>query len=132
MAWQVIEPLNGGNRGRGGGTYAVRIAIHKAGSRPGNRYAITFGTAFMKMMRWQIGDKMQVQHDADHGLIGVSRSPSGKFLLCSTGNKKCTVGKIAIHERLIPLGSFGIDLPATFQDDEVILQDDVAVICVKK
>ena len=133
MVWQTIEPLGGGSRGRIGGAYAVRIALNKIGSdKPGNRYSITFGTAFMKSMRWQVGDKMTVQFDPVDGLIGVSRSPGGKFLLCSTGNKKCTVGKIAIHESLIPLGDSAFDLPATFRADEVIVQDDIAVICVKK
>jgi hypothetical protein len=133
MAWQIIEPLNGGNRGRGGGTYAVRIALNKiGGDKPGSRFSITFGTAFMKTMRWQIGDKMLVQYDPADGLIGISRSPSGKFLMCSTGNKKNTPGKIAIHESLIPIGNSIIDLPATFQADQVIVQDDIAVICCKR
>jgi hypothetical protein len=133
MAWQIIEPLNGGNRGRGGGEYAVRIALNKIGSgKPGNRFAITFGAAFMKAMRWQIGDKMMMQYDAADGLIGVSRSPNGKFLMSSTGNKKNAIGKIVIHERSIPIGNSIIDLPATFQADQVIVQDDIAVICCKR
>ena len=133
MAWQIIEPLNGGNRGRGGGEYAVRIALNKIGSdKPGNRFAITFGTAFMKAMRWQIGDKMLVQYDPADGLIGVSRSPSGKFLLCSTGNKKNTPGMISILESPITIGNSNTDLPGRFQADQVIVQDDIAVICCKK
>jgi hypothetical protein len=81
MGWVVIE-----KKGRGGGKsiYDLRMSRSKYG-----QVSFTVSAALLRLLRWKIGDRVDVMLDHDDRIIGIAKTDkeNGR-VLCAFGGTK--------------------------------------------